>query len=157
MFSPIKNYETYGINEKGEIKDFRTGKIKSNHLSKDGYKLTNLCNENGYKSFLVHRLVAIQYIDNSKNLEIVDHIDRDINNNNVSNLRWVDCFGSSQNRDGFKNAKIKEKYICIEGDKRYRLSITRNNIKILNKSFMTNKYTLQDVINYRDEYLQKEI
>ena len=154
MFSPIKDYETYGINENGDIKDLRTGKNKPTHLNKSGYRITNLCNENGYKNFFVHRLVALQFIDNPNNLQIVDHIDRDINNNNISNLRWVDTFGSSHNKDGFKNAKIKEKYISIEGDKRYRLCITRYNVKILNKSFMTSLYTLQDVVNYRDDFIK---
>jgi len=154
MFSPIKNYETYGISENGEIKDLRTGKIKQPYLNKSGYKVINLCNENGYKNFLINRLVAIQFIDNPNDLPIVDHIDRDIFNNNVSNLRWVDTFGSAHNKGGFKNAKIKEKYICIEGDKRFRLCITRYNVKILDKSFMTNLYTLQDVVNYRDEFIK---
>ena len=37
----------------------------------------------------VHRAVALTYIPNPKKLPIVDHIDRNIYNNTVGNLRWV--------------------------------------------------------------------
>ena len=37
----------------------------------------------------VHRAVALAYIPNPKGLPVVDHIDRNIYNNTVDNLRWV--------------------------------------------------------------------
>ena len=41
------------------------------------------------KVFYIHRLVAMMFIPNPENKPCVDHIDCDIHNNNVTNLRWV--------------------------------------------------------------------
>lgn len=46
------------------------------------------CKNGKRKMFLVHRLVAQTFIPNPNNYPCVDHIDRDRQNNNVSNLRW---------------------------------------------------------------------
>lgn len=41
------------------------------------------------KVFYIHRLVAMMFIPNPENKPCVDHIDCNIYNNNVTNLRWV--------------------------------------------------------------------
>lgn len=156
MFEPVKNYETYGINKQGELKDFRTGKLINCSLNKSGYKKVILVNPNGKKGFLLHRLVALQFLEPIDNKPEIDHIDRNKLNNNVENLRWADDYEQSQNKGNFKNNKLNEKYICFEQDKhstRYRLQITRYRKKILSKSFNTKLYTLQQVIEFRDNFL----
>lgn len=42
-----------------------------------------------YHSHYVHRLVAEAFIPNLENKAYIDHIDTDVINNHVSNLRWV--------------------------------------------------------------------
>ena len=46
------------------------------------------CIDGKERTFLIHRLVAETFISNPKNLPIVDHIDSNVQNNKVSNLRW---------------------------------------------------------------------
>lgn len=51
-----------------------------------------------YQRFSVHRLVAETFIPNPENKPEVDHIDRNPNNNSVSNLRWVTVQENNNNR-----------------------------------------------------------
>tara|TARA_R110000782_G_scaffold228959_1_gene315418 strand:- start:47 stop:547 length:501 start_codon:yes stop_codon:yes gene_type:complete len=54
-----------------------------------GYVSTTIRNENGSKKFLVHRLIAMTYLENINNKPIVDHINGIHNDNRLINLRWA--------------------------------------------------------------------
>ncbi len=158
-FENIKDYETYSINKNGLIKDNRTGKIMPQYLNCDGYKRINLVNPNNKKGFMVHRLVALQFLEkNNENYNEIDHIDKNKINNYISNLRWVDDYIQNQNKGNFKNNKLNEKHIHFETNgftTRYVFQITHNHIRH-KKSFNTNKnFSLQDAINYRNDYKKR--
>lgn len=89
-----------------------SGIIKRIYKTKERYSLGNLDSKGYYVSsfpenypILVHRVVAIVFLNNNKILgpkeEEVDHIDTDITNNNVSNLRIVDRSANMQNAQKF--------------------------------------------------------
>ena len=63
----------------------------------DGYDRITLYKNNRKRNYYLHRLVAIQFISNPNKKE-VDHINRNRNDNRVSNLRWVDRQGNCDNR-----------------------------------------------------------
>jgi len=158
QYEPIKDFETYGINKLGEIKDYRTGKLLPCGKNPDGYRRCILVNPTTKKHFLVHRLVCIQFLPNPNNYKEVDHIDRNPENNQLTNLRWCDDFLNAQNKGTPKNNKLKHKYIRYENcpgyyNSRYRIQITKNKKKIFDKSLRTTKYNLDDAVRIRNEFL----
>jgi len=56
-------------------------------VSPSGALVISLANQN-VKYFSIAKLVALTYIPNHGNLKVVGHIDKNILNNHVSNLRW---------------------------------------------------------------------
>lgn len=64
------------------------GQVIKQASDKLGYKRLNLCESGKPKQWLVHRLVAEAFIDNSENLPCVNHKDENPSNNNAENLEW---------------------------------------------------------------------
>ena len=85
----IENYPGYFIYEDGSIYSNKSKRWMKAHPNQYGYLQLALTNEDGRKCFRIHRLVAMVYLDNPHNYPEVDHIDRDILNNHLYNLRWV--------------------------------------------------------------------
>ena len=76
----------------------RKGRFVKHSKTKNGYHLVALCRDGGQKTFYVSRLLAQYYIPNPENKPEVDHIDRDIDNNHVSNLRWATGHENAENK-----------------------------------------------------------
>lgn len=73
-----------------------TKKYLKNNLSKTNNRYrVNLFNDEGAKLHYIHQLVALVYIDNPNNYPIINHIDGDPHNNDVSNLEWTTHEGNS--------------------------------------------------------------
>lgn len=88
----LKGYSRYKISQDGEILSFvqyEFGKILKHSYTKDGYPQIKLRDDfGGKKTFRVHRLVAILFIKNPKNLPEVNHIDGNKLNSSFDNLEW---------------------------------------------------------------------
>ena len=111
----IENYEgKYAITEDGKVWSYKSNKFLKPSLDKDGYYKVSLCSNSKYKQFFIHRLVAIAFIPNPENKPTVDHIDGDIKNNNINNLRWATYYEQTENIN-WKNKRIKP-IICIENN-----------------------------------------
>lgn len=80
----IKGSQNAYISSYGRVKDH--GVIIPLQSDPEGYLR---CTIKGFGCERIHRLVATYFIDNPNNLNIVDHIDRNKQNNNINNLRWV--------------------------------------------------------------------
>ena len=99
---PIKGFETsYAVSSYGRVRSldrfqkhgpgimFREGKVLKGKKQRDGYLIVGLSKDSKKKWIQVHRLVAEHFIDNPKQLPIVNHIDENKHNNKVNNLEWV--------------------------------------------------------------------
>ena len=71
----IEEFPNYKISSLGNVKNIITGKVLKNSI-KGGYYYIGLTNENCKKSFLVHRLVALAFIENPENKSDVNHKDK---------------------------------------------------------------------------------
>jgi hypothetical protein len=84
----------------GQYKISNTGKVMSYKRNKDGEILKGYLRTDNYsevsinittkrQKLLIHRLVALHFVANPDEYDIVDHIDRNRQNNNSNNLRWT--------------------------------------------------------------------
>lgn len=88
----VKGYEgLYQVSNYGRVKSLhkKTEKIKSQRMGSNGYKVINLYKNGIEKTYGVHRLVAMAFIDNHDNKREVNHIDGCKINNCVENLEWA--------------------------------------------------------------------
>ena len=73
-------------------------RIVAESITTNGYIQCKLNNRNYRK----HRIIAIQFIPNPDNLPDVDHIDRNRQNNHISNLQWVNNSSNQKNKSSHK-------------------------------------------------------
>lgn len=84
----LDRYETCPGRHPKPYKRFRAGKILKTVVNKLGYEQVGLKKEGKPKLFLMHRLVALAFIDNPKGLPEVNHLDGDKSFNHYHNLEW---------------------------------------------------------------------
>lgn len=90
-----------------------------------GYLHVDLSVNGCAKTYKVHRLVAIAFIDNPDNLAEVNHIDEIKSNNRADNLEWVTkidnfYYGTGQAR-AVRNRKERGKIAVYQYDKSRKL------------------------------------
>jgi len=78
----------YRISSNGDIYSFyKKGNLRP-AVNNWGYNYVSLSKNNKAKSYTVHRLVALHFIENPDKLPTVNHIDGNKLNNQVKNLEW---------------------------------------------------------------------
>lgn len=90
VFKDIKGYPGYQISNLGRIWSSKSNKYLSPVPNNIGYLQIKMIAANGKrKNELVHRLVALMFIDNPQGKPEVNHINHQKNDNRVENLEWV--------------------------------------------------------------------
>ena len=142
----IKGYEGYyKIDEQGNIYSMpRNGTIKNikkiaTSKNRTGYEQCVLFKNNVGKTFLVHRLVALTYIDNPKGLPQVNHKNGLKADNRADNLEWISIQDNTKhafehNLNGFKDQVMRNleymnrnkyhKVILIKENERHEFNST---------------------------------
>lgn len=81
------NRKVYQKNKNGNLQmHIYKGKKLKKQVQKNGYEVVNLYKETKMSKKLVHRLVAIAFIDNEKGYKYINHKDNNKRNNNINNL-----------------------------------------------------------------------
>ena len=104
----ITGYENYTIDETGNVWSKYTNIFMKPFITKDGYLRIGLSKNGKEKLFLLHRLIALEFIPNPDNKKEVDHINRNPLDYRVENLRWLT---PSQNSQGVSR-KNKENLLA---------------------------------------------
>lgn len=87
----IKDFPSYKIDKKGNVfSEHKQGFLRP-YAKTNGYLTLHLYNNNNSKSFMVHQLMAITYLNHKPNGQtyVVDHIDGNKLNNNLNNLQII--------------------------------------------------------------------
>ena len=81
----------YFIRDNGTVRT-KTGKISIGTLTRQGYRQTTMYHAKKFLTRMTHRLVANAFVENPRPdiFDRVDHIDHNRENNDYTNLRWVD-------------------------------------------------------------------
>lgn len=99
-FYPIPGFSNYGISEDSRVINLATKRICKFNPNRRGYlrcslipDSSNEINENKFNSYLVHRLMALTFLDPGDEYSVdelqVNHKDGDTGNNHIDNLEWV--------------------------------------------------------------------
>ena len=149
-FIPVEYPEikenTYKINKKGELKNEKVNNILSCCCREDNYIVTSiLSKDNSYIKVLVHRLVAFTFLINpdKDTYKVVNHIDHNPKNNNLSNLEWVTTTENGNKSNGKCNTISEERlvnYVALDDNNNEIFRITRRN--------NPNNYNLKIIVNY---------
>ena len=94
VWKDIKGYEgRYQISNLGNVKSLKYRnqnlvKKLTQRTSNKGYKVVGLTDKGKTNFVLVHRLVAMAFVDNPNDYPIVNHKDENPLNNQADNLEW---------------------------------------------------------------------
>lgn len=151
IWKKIDYSEKYEASNTGKIRNKKTGKTLKGFDNGTGYLCVNIHN----KTMYIHRLVAYAFIDNPNNYNVVNHIDYNKQNNDISNLEWctqkMNVNHSRINmmhRKSITHTNTGEKYITKRNNK-FRIIVD-------GKEYPSCK-TLEDAIIKRDMILKGEV
>jgi len=126
IWKDVPNYEGYyQVSNLGSVRSIRSSKKLKPFLHRYGYKMVNFSVGGFRKTFTVHQLVAMAFLNhkpNGHNNLVVDHINNNCKDNSVGNLQLITTReNSSKDKVGYSS-----KYVGVNwcsSRKKWRASI----------------------------------
>ena len=108
IWKKIAGYD-YSINENGEVRNNKSGKIlKAVPDGRDNYLVVCLRGNGRNHMYRIHRLLGVYFLSCPTDMQ-VDHIDGDRRNNNLTNLRIVNNQQNHFNRTTAKGCYLNKR------------------------------------------------
>ena len=128
----ISGFPNYQISNIGRVILIKSGKILKSRANTHGYQIIGLTSNYKQTMCQIHRLVALEFIENIENKPCVDHVDRNRVNNNINNLRWVTHQQNNMNSTKSTNNKSSQyRGVCWDKrGKKWESKINLNHTKI---------------------------
>jgi len=160
-YRKINGYPDYIISNNGIVWSTKYGKVREMKpsLGKNGYKKVALCKDGIHKTMRIHVLVGIHFVGPRIGELTYDHYpDTTKTNNRADNIRLATKSQQAINQKLRITNKLGEKNISTYVDKKngrqyYEVQIKRNKKVVFRKLLNKKKYTLEDAVKLRDDFL----
>lgn len=151
----IKGYENYTIDLDGNVWSKKRSRFLRQQINSKGYYRVMLYKNKKSKWFPIHRLMGITYLPNIFNKPTIDHKNQNKSCNRLFNLKWATYEENNQNIKYQNRNTTGYRNICIHKKKGYQLEIIRNKKLIVKRYYSPNKWTIEQVVKIRDDYLKE--
>lgn len=97
-WAKIEGFPRYSVSDAGCIRNDKTGRILKCAMNVSGYAVVTLRkpDDGAQKTLLVHIIVCRAFIENPKDLPVINHLDGDKMNPAAYNLEWTTYSGNSR-------------------------------------------------------------
>jgi len=154
IWKVITQFPDYEVSSKGRIKyPIRKGntpykkRITYGGTCGTGYKTFSFRNDKINFKTVIHRIVAIEFIENERNCKIVNHKDGIKTNNDVQNLEW--CTNSQNTQHAHDNNLISGKRKIYQLDINNNIINKWNSIKEAYEKLNLSRTAINGVLNGR--------
>lgn len=126
IWKDIKGYEEiYQVSNFGKIKSIIKNKIMKPWINNKGYQMIALWKNKEKHKYLIHRIVADNFLDIIIDKPFCDHIDGNPLNNKVTNLRWCTHKENCNFEIAIERKKDKQKEIHSRAEWRMKQSASK--------------------------------
>ena len=134
MWKPVSGYEgLYEVSDTGQVRRVGGNVLKPQNES-HGYLSVSL-SKNGHKiSKKIYRLVAVAFVENPENCNVVNHLDGNKHNDDAQNLEWTTIAGNNKHAWDIRlnhNTENQRLSASITGREAAKIAHEKNKRKIV--------------------------
>lgn len=126
----------YQVSNIGRVKNFITSKILKPSFCFGGYPqvmISKGCRK--FKTFKIHRLVGLAFIDNPENKPFINHKNGDVKDNRVENLEWCSAHENTKHSYDVLNR------IPYHGETHDKAKLTNDDVREIRNKYIPYKYS----------------
>ena len=128
----IKHNNNYEVSNYGNVRNKKTKRILKTAISNKGYYLVALSNKCKSHSYTIHKLVMEHFNRCAFDGEVINHIDHNKLNNNISNLEYITQKENTKdawNSGLCENVRRKAKINILKASESKKLKVNQYDLK----------------------------